>query len=104
MGESGCQPLKKIMKKKSISKVKSKMKADKPEVTYKSIHLCLEIKRRERKKLKKMNKKEEEEQRENITLFFIFSPLSSSCFSSISIHHFLFYVAYHLQARDCNQG
>jgi hypothetical protein len=53
-----------------------------------------------------MNKKEEEEeeeQRENIMLFFIFSPLSSSCFSFISIHHFLFCVACHLQARDCNR-
>jgi hypothetical protein len=77
------------------------MKGYKPEATHKSIHSCLEIKRRERKKLKKMNKKEEE--RENITLFFIFSPLSSSCFSSISIHHFLFCVACHLQARDCNR-
>jgi hypothetical protein len=76
------------------------MKADKHETTHKSIHSCLEIKRRERKKLKKMNKKEKEEQRENITLFFIFS---SSCFSSISIHNFLFCVACHLQARDDNR-
>ena len=56
MGESGCHHLK-----KSISKVKSKMKAYKLEATHKSIHSCLEIKRRERKKLKKMNKKEEKE-------------------------------------------
>ena len=76
------------------------MKGYKPEATHKSIHSCLELKD-EGKKLKKMNKKEEE--RENITLFFIFSPLSSSCFFFISIHHFLFYIACHLQAKDCNR-
>ena len=49
---------------------------------------------REKEKVKKMKKVEEEEQqwKEKSTLFFIFSPLSSSCFSSIyyiSIHCFL---------------
>ena len=54
---------------------------------------------REKEKVKKMKKVEEEdeegeeeEQKEKSTLFFIFSPLSSSCFSSIysiSIYCFL---------------
>jgi hypothetical protein len=51
---------------------------------------------REKEKVKKMKKveeeAEEEERKEKSTLFFIFSPLSSSCFSSIysiSIHCFL---------------
>ena len=55
---------------------------------------------REKEKVKKMQKVEEEDEereeeqqrKEKSTLFFIFSPLSSSCFSpiySFSIHCFL---------------
>jgi hypothetical protein len=54
---------------------------------------------REKEKVKKMKKVEEEDEegeeeqrKEKSTLFFIFSPLSSTCFSSISsisIHCFL---------------
>ena len=63
---------------------------------------------REKEKVKKMKKVEEEDEegeeeqrKEKSKLFFIFSPLSSSCFSSIysiSIHCF-FYAACHLQER-----